>query len=539
MIDEAKALEHVANYREDWCAFARDVLGARLDPEQQAILRAVQTDKRVSVASGTSRGKDYIAAVASVCFLYLTPEWDEKDPTRLIRNTKVAMTAPTDRQVGNIMAPEISRLFREAHRRGYDLNGRLTSYDIRTDWPEWFLTGFKADEYNTEAWTGFHAANTMFVVTEATGLPQLVYDAILGNLQGNSRILIVFNPNVTTGFAAATQRSPHWTKFKLSSLTAPNVVAKKELITGQVDYEWVQLLLAEHATPIQESDVVEEEDDFYFEDQWYRPDDLFRVKVLGCFPKVSSDTLIPPQWIEKANARWVEWNQTPNKNLSTKLSLGVDVAGMGKDSTCLIPRYENIVTEILAKNSGGKADHMETTGRVVTFLKAHPDGVALIDTIGEGAGVYSRLDELGYAQDIHRGAPVGLVVNQRVWKRAYSAKFSEKAKDPSGNPFTDITGEYKFANMRAYLYWCLRDWLNPANGMEAMLPPHPRLFQQLTEIKWAFRSDGSILLEPKEKIKERLGYSPDESDTLATTFYPVTRPIDNPHQLTKGKLGFF
>ena len=127
-------------WREDWNKFARDVLKARLDKEQQDILSAVQRYPRVAVASGTSRGKDFVAAVASLCFLYLTPKFNSKG--ELIENTKVAMTAPTGRQVGNIMAPEIRRLYRNAK----ILHGRLVAFDIRTEYDEWFLTGFKADD---------------------------------------------------------------------------------------------------------------------------------------------------------------------------------------------------------------------------------------------------------------------------------------------------------------------------------------------------------------------------------------------------------
>ncbi|MBD5585833.1 MAG: hypothetical protein HDQ88_12185, partial [Clostridia bacterium] len=115
----------------------------------------------VAVASGTARGKDYIAAVAAICFMYLTPRWDKQG--NLVKNTKVAMTAPTDRQVGNIMVPEVRRLYRKAA----CLPGRLVGHDIRTRYEEWFLTGFKAGDDNQEAWSGFHAVNTMFVVTEA------------------------------------------------------------------------------------------------------------------------------------------------------------------------------------------------------------------------------------------------------------------------------------------------------------------------------------------------------------------------------------
>ena len=93
MIDP-KLQKRMKLWREDWCLFAKEVLKARLDEEQKAILHAVQTEKMVAVASGTARGKDYIAAVAAMCFMYLTPRWDKNG--NLVKNTKIAMTAPPD-----------------------------------------------------------------------------------------------------------------------------------------------------------------------------------------------------------------------------------------------------------------------------------------------------------------------------------------------------------------------------------------------------------------------------------------------------------
>ena len=150
------------------------------------------------------------------------------------------MTAPTGRQVKNNMTPEIRRLIRAARTSPFCCPGRLVADDIRTDYEEWFLTGFKADDNATESWSGFHAANTMFVITEASGISEIVYNAIEGNLQGNSRMLIVFNPNITTGYAARAMKSDRFAKFRLSSLNAENVVKKQIVIPGQVDYEWVK-----------------------------------------------------------------------------------------------------------------------------------------------------------------------------------------------------------------------------------------------------------------------------------------------------------
>ena len=490
-------------WRNDWNLFIKDALGVTLDKEQQSIVTAVQHNKLVSVRSGTARGKDFVAACIAVSFLYLTPRWNKRG--ELIENTKVALTAPTDRQVKNIMMPEISRLFNRAKKRGFVLPGRLNAYDIRTDNEEWFLTGFKADENNHEAWSGFHAVNTMFIVTEATGILDDTYTAIEGNLQGNSRLLLVFNPNTTIGYAARSQKSARWKKFCLNSLTAPNVVEKKIILPGQVDYDWVVDKVENWCEPITAEEVKESENDFQFNGSWYRPSDLFRKKVLGVFPKVDEDILIPQKWIELAQERWKEYNLTSHNDCI----LGVDVAGMGRDCSVKCYRFGDYVERFDKHNSGGKADHMKVAGAVVNEISNHSGYSVSIDTIGEGAGVYSRLVEI--CEESNGKLDEDTII---------SCKYSEAAKNNSGDDLTDITGQYKFANMRAYLFWAVRDWLNPDNGTNAMLPPGGSFIEEATEIKWSFLSNGKIIIEPKEDIKERLGHSTDEFDALANTFHP-------------------
>lgn len=507
---ENAAAGKAKDYVNDWCAFAADVFGIYLDPEQSAILKSVQENKKTSVRSGTGRGKDFIAAVAALCFFYLTPKWDSEGV--MVENTKVALTAPTDRQIGNIMFPEISRLFNAAKKRGFALPGRLVGYDIRTENEECFLTGFKADSTNTESWTGFHAANTMFVVTEASGMPELVFNAIEGNLQGNSRLLIVFNDNNGAGYAAESQRSPIWAKYRLDSLNAPNVIEKRIVIPGQVDWDWVNDRVKEWCLQIDESEISEMEGDFTWVDEngisaHYRPNDLFRVKVRGMAPKVSSDVLIPVEWILSANERWKKLNTELNNTRGKSLRLGVDVAGMGRDSSVFCHRYENYVKLFQSIQSGGQANQMEIAGTTKNILQNETDksigtfAQAFIDTIGEGAGVYSRLEEQE-VQGVH------------------SVKGSFKS-EWRGKPLNDSTGQYEFLNMRAYLYWAIRDWLNPANKKSAALPPDAELLQELTETKWKFRSDGKIQIEAKEELKSRIKRSPDKGDALANTFYPV------------------
>ena len=124
----------------------------------------------------------------------------------------------------------------------------------------------------------------------------------------------------------------------------------------------------------------------------------------------------------------------------------------------------------------------------------------MIDTIGEGAGVHSRLQEMGC--------------------NSISAKFSESAED-----LHDLTGEREFANMRAYCYWAVRDALDPRLGGALALPPDDELTQELTALHWEVQSNGKIRIIPKDEIKELLGRSPDKSDALALSYFPTELSI--------------
>ena len=493
--DEQQALinEAMSYWSKDWNRFVRDAMCAKLDKEQREVIESVQNNRMTAVMSGTARGKDFVAACAALCFMYLTPRFDENGI--LSENTKVAMTAPTGRQVRNIMTPEVRRLVRAARSKfPFCCPGRLVGDDIRTDYEEWFLTGFKADDNTTEVWSGFHASNTMFVVTEASGISEVIFGGIEGNLQGNSRLLIVFNPNVTTGYAARAMKSERFAKFRLNSLNAENVIRKEIVIPGQVDYEWIKDKVDTWCVPIGQADMDEGEGDFCWEGGFYRPNDLFRVKVLGMFPKVDEDVLIPYEWIEIANENWRRLQSerfVPVKHCR----LGSDVAGMGRDESVLCPRYGNYVPGFDVHQSAGKADHMHVAGMHIRYL-SDKKARAFIDTIGEGAGVFSRLEELGFAN-------------------AVSCKYSESAKG-----LHDVTGQFSFANMRAYCYWAVRDWLNPKNGFGPAIPPCDKLMQEATEIRWFFLSDGRIGIEKKEDIKKRIGRSTDYFDSIANTFYP-------------------
>lgn len=503
----------------DWNRFAFDVLKAKLDNQQEEILHAIQNNRRVSVRSGNARGKDYVAAVASLCFLILhTP-------------SKVINTAPTGRQCRSIMMPEIANLYKRAQEI-LDPGGRLLTDSIKFPDERHYLIAFKAGDRSIESWSGFHSPNIMVVVTEASGIDDITFTAIEGVLQANSKLVIVFNPNRLIGEAYRSTKLPTYKNFRLNCLDAPNVINYKRVldgkiskekfdeinIPGQVDFEWIdeKIKTPGWVTEVREAEMIDL--DFKWNGGCYRPGDLFKIKVLGEFPDETEDALIPIHWVEAAQQRWLDIPQS-DKELFIKgreLKLGVDVAGMGKDKTSFAYRYDNYLDKIVLDSNKGKREtiHMENAGKIKNIIAK--GGYAFIDTIGEGAGVYSRLVEQGV-------------------ENAISAKASENAKG-----LHDKTEVRTFANMRAFMHWSLRDDLDPQFNPTLALPPDDELTQELTEIHWFTQSNGSIILEPKDDIKERIGRSPDKSDSVALTYYPMKRVRSKTATYTsKDEIGIF
>lgn len=516
----AQEMDLCLDYNQHMNEWIYDILGVRLDKEQRKIIESVQNNRRTSVRSGHARGKDYTAAALALAFLYTNYP------------SKVILTAPSNRQVLGILMAEISNMYLNA---AIPLGGEMLTNRIKFKDKRWYLLGFKASDTTPESWSGFHSDNILVIVSEASGIPQQSFNAIEGILTGTmSRLLLVFNPTVASGEAYNSTKSSLYVKHKLNCLNAPNVLEKKNIIPGQVDYLWVKEKVEKWCINIPAYSGDPTKHEFTFEDKIYRPNDLFLVKVLAEYPVVSDFKLIPLEWIEMANERWKDFIES-GKAPTGELRIGADISGMGRDSTIFLHRYlwkEEIkqVNEVQIDDDYesddiyagfhdekpekpifkefdfvekceeyNHSDHMDTAEKLMAIHNINGKKL-FIDAIGEGAGVHSRVKQL--ARDI-KGC------------RSFPVKFSESAKG-----LTDVSRERKFGNMRAYLMWSIRDALDPKLGAYLMLPPDDLLTEELAEPQFEIKSNGEIMIEPKEDIKARIGRSPDRADSLAQTYYP-------------------
>lgn len=203
--------------------------------------------------------------------------------------------------------------------------------------------------------------------------------------------------------------------------------------------------------------------------------------------QVSGQTsLIRPELVVRAQGRKVE------EQSHAPLVLGVDVARGGGDRSHLIDRQGRSAGRRINR-SIDCADTMELAGLIAREIERLQPDMTFIDMGSFGAAVYDRLLELGYR------------------RRLCGVSFGGRAQDAR-----------QYANKRAEMWGALRDWLADPGGAE--LPDDPLLHSHLCAPGFQINSNQQILLEAKDRIKARLGLSPDAGDALALTFAePVRR----------------
>ena len=451
--------------------FAREVLRVDLWAKQEEVLAALPEHRRVAVKSGNGLGKGFSAAIAVLWFLH------RHDPAIVLS------TAPTFRQVRHILWRQIHSL----HRRAPDtLRGKLldTRWELAEDRYAMGLSADTADQFQ-----GFHSPNMLIVVDEAEGVSDEIYEAIEAVMTADEpRLLLIGNPTTASGvFRRAFYQERHiYHCITISALDSPNVESGQTVIPGLTTARWV-----EERRQI-----------------WGEDNPLYRARVLGEFPDQAEDTLIKLSDVEAATAiaaPSAAGTDSANRNpgpghpdpgesspdsgtgASEAVVLAVDVARFGSDHSVILRRRGRRVEEIRTFNG---MDTMQLTGWVAAAIREFQPSQTCIDEVGIGAGVVDRLREQGYGV---RGINVGHAARQK-----------------------EI-----FANLRAEGYWRLRDLF--AAG-EISIPPDQQLMGELAALRYSYDSQGRILMESKESMRQRGIPSPDRADALMLAFVaPASR----------------
>lgn len=230
---------------------------------------------------------------------------------------------------------------------------------------------------------------------------------------------------------------------------------------------------------------------------------LVDQEVFGKFVNLQGDGLrvIPEAWVRAAFARWEE-RESP---VGFADAVGVDVARGGKDKTVFAQRWGTYLGEIVTHPGVATPDGPSVRALLMPYLAERTQ--VNVDIVGVGSSPFD------YVKEMH---PNTYAVNGGL----------------QGVEGTDRTGNYEFANLRAKLYWELREALDPITGLGLALPPDEELLVDLTSVGWQPRGN-KIIVEPKKDIAPRLGRSPDKGDAVTYAFYePPVATNSGPVRLT-------
>lgn len=468
----------LAFFENDPIGFARVVFGLDLWEGQQEICTAVTESDATACKSGHKCGKSTAAALLAWWFAATRP------------SARVIITAPTDRQVKQVVWREVRRLWRESRKSTClkcgartlakrcpvaGCNGELQP--SRYILPEPALApdtgivlpddsqvlGFTAG--NPEAMAGISSPEMLYIVDEASGVEETIFEAIEGNLAGGAKIVLISNPTQTSGqfYRAFHKERSEWRLVTISSEDTPNVKSGKKLVPGLATREWV-----EKRRRI-----------------WGVDDPRYQVRVRGNFPRTAANAVVSIEAIERAKARREE---TKPEGI---LKIGVDVARFGDDSSVAQPVRGLYAYEPRAVNGH---DTIQVAGMVLEIVrdpKILPKGEKCEIYIDVGGGYGGGVaDQLRYA--IEEDPELGLAVTVVEVHPSSSAD----------NPHYDLK--------RDELWFGIREFLEEGGT----LPDHDELESDLLAPTYWFTRRSRIRVEAKDEIKKRLGRSPDFGDAL-------------------------
>ncbi len=342
----------------DPLTFVRGVLGVEPEEWQRKALEALRDGHtRLSIRSGHGVGKTtfqaWLVLWGILCF---GPD------------TKIPIAAGSQDQLRDTIQPEIAKWRDRLPPLLRDLvvvdNEKISFAPAPSDAFAVFRT---ASKDNPQALAGFHAANLMFLLDEASAIHEKAYEVAMGALSTDGAILVMTgNPTESSGYFydSHTLLADRFWTLRVSSEEVPRA-------KGHIE------------------DVIQ---------RFGADSNEYRVRVQGEFPKAGPDSLIPMEWVEAAITRDVA-------PMNVMPVWGVDPARGGDRSTLCKRRGNTVLEPVKVFN---QKDTMTLCGLILrewdnTPIDDRPHEIC-VDMIGIGAGVVDRLDELGLPV---RGVNVG------------------------------------------------------------------------------------------------------------------------------------
>lgn len=451
----SRVLNKLREWREDAVLFVKEAIGATPSAQQIEALQAVPRSKRTTIRSGHGTGKDACASWLILHFAITRPY------------AKVVCTAPTGRQLNDILWSELSKWLRKS----IFADEFVVQSDkiFHKDAPkEWWIRAVsvrtKADkDEQAETLHGFHGDHMMIVVDEASGVPDPVYIPLEGAMtQEDNRCLLIGNMTKNTGYFYEShfdsRLAKDWTRLHWDSRKSSNV----------------------------SPDMVR-----YFREKYGEDSNVFRIRVVGDPPLADETTLIQLHWAQGCidNEVFIPEYEP--------LYLGVDVARYGDDESVILPRRG---LEVLPWESFQGMNTIDVGGHVIqTYNELCAAGVT-VDEIGIGAGLTDWLSKVG----------------------SYNSMLSFGV-----NVSSSSSNHMRYHRLRDELWLAMRDkcmrqqYRFPAGALGE------ELCNELASVRYSFDNNGAFVVESKRDMKKRGVKSPNIADALGLTeyFYNVATSV--------------
>lgn len=419
--------------------FVESMLDCKPEAWQKEVLESLLSDDKIAIKSGHGTGKT--ALLSWIILWWLCT----KIPT------KIACTANSAHQLNDVLWSEISKWHRNLP------DGFRNLFEFKSDKinlvgvKDSFAVARTARREQPEALQGFHSPNMLFIADEASGIDNIIFEVAEGSLSTKgAKVILTGNPTRSSGYF---YDCFHTMKHRWKTFT-------------------VSCHDSQYVNPSFIADMAKK----YGEDS-----NVFRIRVLGEFPESNDDAIIPLHLISEATTRDID----PSTD---DVIWGLDVARHGNDRTALAKRQGNTLLEKI--KTWKNKDLMETVGIVVSEYEALPYSKRpteiLIDSIGLGAGVADRLQEMNLNCQI-------TAVNV--------------AELPSMQD--------KYMRLRDELWFLVREWFE---SRDVKIIDDEELIAELTTPSFSFMSNGKIKVESKEQMKKKGHNSPDLADALCLTF---------------------
>ena len=446
----AKAIDY---YIDRPVEFVKDVIKAEPDEYQAKVLNDLAYNEKqkratkISVRSGHGVGKSTIESWAILWFLVTRPF------------PKILCTAPTAHQLHDILWAEASKWLRNSKMLGDILEWTYEKIYLKGHREEWFAIARTSNK--PDALQGTHAEHILIIIDEASGVPDVVFEPVLGTLSTNdAKLLMCGNPTQLAGFFYESHNDK-------KDLYITHVINGEN--SSRVDREYIKLIAEMFGTD----------------------SDVYRVRVLGEFPKANPDSFIS---LDMINTDFIDIGDIYS------IDLGVDVARFGDDESVIATVFNKLRLSKL--NIFQHNDTMELTGQVVNIIKSlnkdYPNVRVnvKVDCDGLGVGLYDRLRE---------------VINEKgLNARAVECHFGAKGgKVRNSEPIS-------YFNSTGIMWGLIRTKFKEKS---LYITEDSELINQLTNRKYFIESDGDIRLERKEDMKKRGVHSPDRADALALALY--------------------